>query len=451
MRSNGAYAGPSMNRRRLFAAGGGVAAAGTLAACGSPEEEPEENGGLDWDADAQQYVIEEDIASGKVPLKLWFENEDLAKAQIDAFKTAFKDVYPDIQFEYELVAQNDAVSEMSLAGEAGNGGDVFMSFYDQIARAIEEGTAAPLGEYETVLKGRLAETFTSAVSGEDGQMYAVPVTTESIALFYNKQLLTDLTGSDQPPATWEDVKAIAAGYNDAAANTWTIRWVPGEIYYSYSVLSSMGWQAYPGGDVAAPGFDDPALVEALDYYKGLREIWNVPSADATPETVEAEFAAGNTPLIITGPWAFSAFDAGAAENGFEYGVTTIPSAPSGDPASSFAGMHVIAVSAYTKYPAAARVFANFLASDAGAAALYATTGQIPALNADLLAGIEGLSEDPHVAGIVAQSTQADLFPQLPEYFWSTANEMTVAVWDDLSSSADAAAAAVAGYDELAGL
>ncbi|WP_112140837.1 extracellular solute-binding protein [Glycomyces dulcitolivorans] len=451
MRSKGAYAGPSMNRRHLLAAGGGVAAAGALAACGGPEEEETESGGLEWDADAQQYVIEEEIASGEVPLKLWFENEDLANAQIAAFKEAFKDVYPDIRFEYELVAQNDAVNEMSLAGEAGNGGDVFMSFYDQVARAIEEGTAAPLGEYESVLKSRMAENFIGAVSGEDGQIYAVPVTTESIALMYNKTLLAAETGSDQPAATWEDVKALAATYNDPAANKWTIRWVPGEIYYSYSVLSSMGWQAYPAGDVAEPGFDDPALAEALEYYKGLREVWDVPSADATPETVEAEFAAGNTPYIITGPWAFSAFDTGAADNGFEYGVTTIPAAASGDPASSFAGMHVIAVSAYTKYPAAARVFANFLASDAGAAALYATTGQIPALNPDLLTGIAGLSEDPHVAGIVAQGAQADLFPQLPEYFWSTANEMTVAVWDDLSSSADAAAAAVAGYDELAGL
>jgi arabinogalactan oligomer/maltooligosaccharide transport system substrate-binding protein len=440
-----------MNRRHLLAAGGGVAAAGALAACGGPEEEEETSGGLEWDADAQQYVIEEEIASGEVPLKLWFENEDLAKAQIAAFKEAFKDVYPDIAFEYELVAQNDAVAEMSLAGEAGNGGDVFMTFYDQVARAIEEGTAAPLGEYESVLKSRMSDTFTGVVTGEDGQMYAVPVTTESIALMYNKTLLAAETGSDQPAATWEDIKTLAGAYNDPSANKWTIRWVPGEIYYSYSVLSSMGWQAYPGGDVAEPGFDDPALAEALEYYKGLREIWNVPSADATPETVEAEFAAGNTPYIITGPWAFSAFDAGAAENGFEYGVTTIPAAASGDPASSFAGMHVIAVSAYTKYPAAARVFANFMASDAGAAALYATTGQIPALNTDLLANIAGLAEDPHVAGVVAQSSQADLFPQLPEYFWSTANEMTVAVWDDLSSSADAAAAAVAGYDELAGL
>jgi arabinogalactan oligomer/maltooligosaccharide transport system substrate-binding protein len=114
-------------------------------------------------------------------------------------------------------------------------------------------------------------------------------------------------------------------------------------------------------------------------------------------------------------------------------------------------MHVAVVSGYTAYPAAARVFANFVASDAGAAALYAATGQIPALNSDLLAGIEGLADDPHVAGIVQQSAQADLIPQVPEYFWETGNTLAVDVWDGLSSAADAQTKAVDTYNELHGL
>lgn len=123
----------------------------------------------------------------------------------------------------------------------------------------------------------------------------------------------------------------------------------------------------------------------------------------------------------------------------------------GEPAGSLAGMHVTAVSGYTEYPAAARVFANFMASDAGAAAVYEATGQIPALNEDLLSGIEGIGDDPHVAGIVAQSQQADLLPQVPQYFWETGNTMIVDVWDQLSSVEDAQTKTVDGYAELHGL
>ncbi|SDD77571.1 extracellular solute-binding protein [Glycomyces harbinensis] len=428
-----------------------VAAAAVLglAACGGPTEE-EQRSELEWDADAQQYVIEEEIASGEVPLKVWFEEDYLAEAAIAAFKEEFKDEYPDIQVEYELVAKNDAVEKMSLAGEAGNGADVYMSFYDQVARAIDDGTAAPLGEYTGVLQERMSEAYTSVVSVED-QMHAVPVTTESLALIYNTTLLEELTGSTEPAATWEEIKDLAAAYNDPGANRWTMRMSTAEIYRAYPILSSLGWHVYPDGSVDDPGFDDPALTAALDYYGGLREIYNVPSADSTWETIEEAFAKGETPYVITGPWSFSLFDTGAAENGFEYGVTTLPGVEGGEPAGSFAGMHVAVVSGYSEYPAAARVFANFLASDAGAAAVYAATGQIPALNADLLTGVEGIEDDPHVAGIVAQSANAELIPQVPQYFWETGNTMVIDVWDELSDAAAAQEKAVTTYNELHGI
>jgi arabinogalactan oligomer/maltooligosaccharide transport system substrate-binding protein len=426
-----------------------AAAALGLAACGGPAEE-EQATELEWDAESQQYVIEEAIASGEVPLKVWFEEDYLAEAAIAAFKEQFKDEYPDMRIEYELVTKNDAVEKMSLAGEAGNGADVYMSLYDQVARAIDDGTAAPLGEYTGVLQERMSDSFTSVVSVED-QMYAVPVTTESLALIYNTTLLEELTGSDQPAATWEEIKDLAATYNDPGANRWTMRMSTAEIYRAYPILSSLGWQVYPDGNVDDPGFDDPALTAALDYYGGLRELYDVPSADSTWETIEEGFAKGETPYVITGPWSFSLFDTGAAENGFEYGVTTLPSVEGGEPAGSFAGMHVAVVSGYSEYPAAARVFANFLASDAGAAAVYGATGQIPAVNADLLTGIEGIADDPHVAGIVAQSANAELIPQVPQYFWETGNTMVIDVWDDLSDSAAAQGKAVTTYNELHGL
>lgn len=448
MRSNGAHAGPSLNRRNLLALGGGVAAAGTLAACGGPEEEETASGGLEWDADAEQYVMEDDIATGKASLKVWFEQDYVADAIIAAFTEQFKGV----KVEYELVVQNDAVEKMTTAGEAGKGADVYMSFYDQLARAIDQGVAAPLGEYETVLKGRMSETFTGVVTGgDDNTMHAVPVTTESIALFYNKTLLQALTGSDQPAKTWEEIAAVAKDYNDPSKNQWTVQFTPGEVYHAYGILSAVGWELYPDRDPAKPGFDDPKLLEALTYYAGLREVFDVPAADATEENIRQEFASGTVPYAINGPWAFADSDAGAEANGFEYGVTTLPSVDGGQPASSFAGMHIAVVSGYTKYPAAARVFANFLSSDAGAAALYAATGQIPALNSDLLAGIEGLADDPHVAGIVEQSAQADLIPLVPEYFWEVGNALAVDTWDALSSVEEAQTKAVDTYNELHGL
>lgn len=399
-----------------------------------------------WDAEAGEYVMEDEIASGEKPLKVWFEEEELAKAEIEAFTK----IYPDVKVEYELVAKTDAVEKMSLAGEAGNGADVYITAYDQLPRAIDDGTAAPLGEYQVGLEDRMSPTFTGVVS-DDGTMFGVPITTESIALFYNKTLLRELTGSDDPAETWEDIASLAETYNDPAKNRWTLRFLPGEIYYAYSVLSSFGWHAYPDGDVTRPGFDAPEVTSGLEYYAGLRDMWDIPSADGTWDTIELEFAKGKTPYTITGPWSFTTFDDGAKKHDFEYGVTTLPKVEGKDDAASLAGMQVAAVSGYTKYPAAARVFANFLASAEGAQVLNETTGQIPALDQEHLDEIPGLKGDERVAGIVAQSANADLLPQVPQYFWETGNTMVVDTWDELMAPADAQKKAVDGYAELGNL
>jgi arabinogalactan oligomer / maltooligosaccharide transport system substrate-binding protein len=437
--------------RSKGAIGIATAAAAVLAAaaCGGPAETDDNGGGgdLEWDADAQQYVMEEEIANGDAALKVWLEEDYLAEAVV----SAFNEIYPDVRIDVEYVSKHDAAAKMALAGEGGTGADVFMSFYNEVPRLIDDGTAAPLGQYQDVLESRMSPTFTGAVSDADGVMHAVPVTTESMALMYNETLLEELTGSSEPASTWEEIIELAEEYNDPAANQWTVRMSTNEIYRAYPILSAVGWKVFPDNDPADPGFGDESLVDALEYYGNLREIFDVPSGDAGWETIEEAFAKGETPYVTTGPWSFATFDAGAEENDFTYGVTTMPSVVGGQPAATFAGMHVAAVSGFTKYPAAARVFANFLASDDGAAAVYASTGQIPAINEDLLSGIEGIADDPHVAGIVAQSAQADLVPQIPEYFWEVGNTMAIDVWDSLSDVESAQEKAVVTYNELHGI
>jgi arabinogalactan oligomer/maltooligosaccharide transport system substrate-binding protein len=435
-------------RKTTLSVAAAVTSITLLAACSGGETEPvaAEDDGVTWDAETGNYVMEEEVASGEQPLKVWFEEDYLAEAVIGAFS----EQYPDVEVEYELVAKTDAVEKMALAGEAGNGADVYITVYDQISRAIDDGTAAPIGEYQAGLEERMSPTFTGVVSSE-GAMHAVPITTESIALFYNKTLLEELTGSPEPATTWEEIAALAEEYNDPAENRWTLRFLPGQIYYAYPVLSSLGWEAYPGGDVADPGFDAAEVTEGLEYYKTLRDVWDVPSADGTWDTIELEFAKGKTPYTITGPWSFTTFDEGAEAEGFEYGVTTLPIVEGGDTASSLAGLQVAAVSGYTEFPAAARVFANFLATPEGAAVINEATGQIPALNQEYLDQVPGLADDERVAGIVAQSANADLLPQVPAYFWETGNTMVVDTWDDLMSPADAQQKAVDGYQDLGNL
>lgn len=435
----------------------GAAALATLSACSEAPAEggsagadgstgSSADGGLEWDDATGGYVMEEAVASGEAPLTLWVEYEEYG----DAIVAAFQEIHPDVRIDVEIVAKVDAGERMALDGEAGTGADVFTLAYDQLGRTIDAGVAAPIGQYQDALTERTGEVFVSAVS-RDGEMRAVPISTESIALFYNRTLLEELTGSAEPATTWEEIAELAATYNDSATNTWTIRFLSGELYYAYPVLSSLGWQLFPEGDVEQPHLDSPELTSGLEYYATLRDVWDVNSADATYDSIENEFVKGETPYVITGPWTFGDFDAAAESLGFEYGVTALPSVADGDPASSLAGLSVAVVSGYTEYPAAARVLADFLASDAGAAALYSSIGAIPALTPELSAGVEGLADDEHAQGILAQSQNADLVEEIPEHLYTVGNALVANVWDGVLGVADAQEQAESDYASLSGL
>ncbi len=436
---------PTMSRRGLLAVIATVGAAGTLGACSAPAGSggAQSSGGPSWDSSSGEYVIEDEVKDGRAALTIWVEYAEYG----DALKAAFEKKYPGTQLTYEVVAKVDALDKMSLAGEAGTGADVFMTNFDDLAQAVSSSIAAPMGEYGEVITQRCGEDFTSVVT-RDGQVHGVPVSTESIALFYNKTLLKELTGSDQPATTWDEITQLAATYNDKASNRWTIRFLTGELYYAYPVLSSAGWHLYPDGDLAKPGLDDATLTQGLTDYLGLRDLWDVNSADATYDFIENEFIKGKTPYVVTGPWVFSDFDQAAADAGFEYGVTTLPAVTGGGTASTLAGMAVGIVSGYTAYPGAARVLASFLASDEGAAALYESVGAIPALTANHLAAVPGLADDEHAAGILAQAARADFVQEIPEYMYTVGNDLVANVWDKVMTVPDAQAQAVTSYDQL---
>lgn len=430
---------------RIIAVSGGITAAAMIAGCSAA---PVESGGdgIEWDPEAQSYVMEEEVASGEVPLQVWVEYPEYGEAVV----SAFNEIYPDVKVELTTVAKVDAVGKMELDGEAGRGADVYTTNFTDLPRAIAAGVAAPIGEYDQAITGRVGEEFAQALS-RDGELYGVPLSTESIALFTNTTLLKQLTGSAEPATTWEEIIDLAAHYNDPTANRWTIRWLAGEMYYAYPVLSSLGWEMGGGDDAFAEGLGSSELLDGLSYYAQLRDIWDVNAADASWDTIEMEFAKGQTPYVITGPWTFSDFDAAATAGGFEYAVTPLPKAANGDDAATLAGLAVAAVSGYTEHPAASRIFADFLSSDEAAAALYTTTGAVPALSADAIAGVPGLADDAHAAGILEQSRRSDLIPSVSDAQWTVGNEMVASVWDRSSTPADAQEKAVAGFADLVDL
>lgn len=439
--------------------------AGVLAGCGSEApttgdatnaagegteaEAQAEEGGLVWNEEQQIYELEEEILNGSASLKLWVDNEQLA----EAVKTGFEAKYPGAVVEPEVVASTESVKKLMLEGEAGTGADVFIIPHDTIGDAMNSTVIGMMGNYDAIIRDRFLDSAIETIDYE-GNLFGVPYLTESVALIYNKTLLEELAAeglvdSAEPAKDMNDIMTLAEKYNDPAANKWTIRWESGNSYMNHMFVTSFGYELFgaDGTDPDSANFDSQAIVDGLNYFKEFRPYWDVNQGDANWDTTVVEFAKGETPYLICGPWALEEVSKGATENGFEFGVSKLPMFDGRQP-YTFSGVQVVCVSSYSKYPAAARALAMFIGSDEIEGFAYKNLGKLPALKDG--SSIEGLNEDAKVQAFMEQAQFSKAMPSIPEvsYFWTAAEGMYRGVWDKTITPEEAGKKAQEDFDAL---
>jgi multiple sugar transport system substrate-binding protein len=162
-----------------------------------------------------------------------------------------------------------------------------------------------------------------------GQTYGIAPGVNDLALYYNEDMFT--AAGLTPPATWDeltaDAKALTSGsrkglaFSAAATEEGSFQFEP------------FFWSA--GADLK--NLASPQAVQALTLWQTLvndgyvsKSVVNWSQAD-----VEAQFAAGNTAMMVNGPWQLPVLNAVA---GLHYGIVPIPVPAAGDkPVSPLGG------------------------------------------------------------------------------------------------------------------
>ena len=365
----------------------------------------------------------------KVTLKVW-ESDGPEKEYIMWAAKEYKKTHPKVNIVYEPVASTDARAKIELDGPAGVGADIFVAPHDHIGALVNGGhvlantDAAYLNSFISAAK--TASTF-------EGEVYGYPLGIETYALFYNKALVKN------PPKTWEDVANFAKTYNDKSQNKYALVWAVGDGYYGYMFMSSFGAQLFGpnGNDRKQHNINSEAAVKGLKYFQSLRgRILDVPSADMTGDFCNSSFTEGKAAMIITGPWKISDFK----KSGVDFGITTLPEFPEQNkPATSFSGVRLAFVSAYSDHPAEAAEFAEFLTSHDCLLKRFELTSQIPPR-------VDITTNDPLSNGILAQTKNAIPMPTISQMgtYWSAMNATYAGIWDgdDVVTDLNAAAAAM---------
>ncbi|MCL2139034.1 MAG: maltose ABC transporter substrate-binding protein [Treponema sp.] len=368
-------------------------------------------------------------------LLVWLDNKDWA----DAVLSAFKKHYPEVNVRYETVGNVDTRGKVSLDGPAGIGPDVFLMPHDHIGNAIIDDICLPFPpdmqkKYSDLLISSSVKTCTF-----DGDLYAVPISTENIAFFYN----IDLLGETPVPQSFEEIIAFSQAWNIPAQSKYALRWQVSNSYINYFFLSAFGMELFGPDmdDFRQPGFDSPAARSGVAFHNSLQRYFNVKTADATDDFTIAAFQRGEVPFTISGPWLIGE----AKNNRINFGVSKLPTINGRQP-RCFSGNIVAAVSSYSKNAKAAYAFVDFLASIEGATVQFKLTGKLAA-HKDISA-IEGLKDDVYLQGIMEQAPFSDPMPVIPEVnqMWDAMAALFTFTWDGQLSIEAAQEKAMETYD-----
>jgi arabinogalactan oligomer/maltooligosaccharide transport system substrate-binding protein len=138
------------------------------------------------------------------------------------------------------------------------------------------------------------------------QVYALPLHTVSMALIYNR----DLVSEEDLPASTDELLERAREWTET--EYYFVYYAP-LLYYSAAWFHGGG--AWYANDACQPNLDNPAGVAGAELIAAFRQIMPLDVDYGTPGEL---FAAGEVPIILGGPW-----DLVRAQE-IDYGVALLP-------------------------------------------------------------------------------------------------------------------------------
>lgn len=195
--------------------------------------------------------------------------------------------------------------------------------------------------------------------GKNGdQLGSLPVSTNNLALFYNKDLFTQAgLDPDSPPTTWEELRqaAIAIAALGDGIQGYEIYTQPGEgLTWQFQPFL---WQAggeYLTDNYTQPGFNNEAGREALGFLVDLIQKDHVANAGEW-----GAFDTGNAGMRIDGSWMVSAY---ASQAPFDFGTAMLPIPEGGEHATNMGGEQAFVFRTTPEQEAAATEFLLWLTS-----------------------------------------------------------------------------------------
>jgi len=329
--------------------------------------------------------------------------------------SGYESTHPNIKIKYQQFDESDYENELLNAQAAGQGPDIFMfhntwlpKHYNKISPASAEQIS--LISFRNLFPQVAEQDFVS-----NSQIYALPLSIDTLALFYNKNIF-DNKRIALPPTTWDEFKTdilkireIKSNGNlskSAASIGGSLKSVPNAT----DILSMLMLQfktKMTDDAFSRAVFSSPEGLKALDFYMqfaksaGTYYTWN----DSFKNSIDS-FANNQTAMIFA--YSSEIPKIKAKNPLLNFGIQPAPQFNKNE-SINYANYWGVAVSKKSRYQKEAWDFSLALTTDIGNAMNYITiTGKAPALRSIIDVNLT----NPNFGVFSGQALTARSWPQI---------------------------------------
>jgi multiple sugar transport system substrate-binding protein len=270
------------------------------------------------------------VTAAKVSIEYWqyfFQSkQDLVNTLIEDFQRQ----NPNIEIVHNsTIPYEQYQQKLAAAAPAGQGPDVVNLYYGWLGKYTQSGylQELPTGAFPAAT---LEKDFFPVVQGAklQGKYWGVPTAVRTLALFYNKDILS-ASGLDpnKPPTTWEEfvdtaIKTTKRG-SDGKLDTAGFAWGPdgqGHQWWREALNRQNGIPPLTQ-DLKKLNWNDPKAVEAFTWWTDLVTKHKVGEPGFYTDD-QTSFKTGHAALHIDGSFRLSTFAADAPN--LNYAIAPLP-------------------------------------------------------------------------------------------------------------------------------
>ena len=350
-----------------------------------------------------------------VTLKIWTASEELElmKKMGESFAAA----HPEYNLTFDISEMGIDEANANLKTDADSAADIFQLASGGVPELTQKGLLLPIGYELDSLRELYPAGAISAVTAEDGLVYAVPFTPNTFFMYYNKSMFTEDEVKSVETMMAKDLGEGVYNFSFQVSGPWYIE----SFFYAAGCTlfgadgkdaSSMDWNnanGFAAGQYMIDLVNNPKYLENKDgiAMNMLRE--------------------GKLAAHVDGTWNAGPVQEALGENYAAAPLPTININGQDSQLRNFADYKTYAIKSSTAYPLAAQQFAEWICNEENQLARYEDQGVPPCISslADQLSG------DVALSALLAQSEFAVAQPNIPQIneYWTPATALGEGIYN----------------------